>query len=518
MSFFLYIICLLIIKKSNSNIIFPFKIKNPPINNLEPINNNSFIHNFIFNTYYSEIEIGTPHQIIEAQISSQKYEVSLKEGSCYSSEYYNKKYSSSIVEKSHCQNYYIYNYYKEISINETISFEIYNNLLTSKNKFNLKNFPLLYFKQLSEKEINLIKYYGRKIQLYEDLYESIINPNGSSSFLESNKDGKACLSIGMGLSSSYSCLSNINFISYLYKNNIIKNANWAIHFFNEREKENNKYDGQFIIGDMPHEYFPKNYKIEQFLTSNALFYENSHYWQIYFNNIYFFPLDYKINSKINLDYLNKEIPEHKELIDKMINVGLNSNARFDFDIKVILGTSKYYDLINDHFFSKYSEKCEFKSEGEYGVFICEKDFDEKIFPSLYFYHKIYNYTFELSYKELFEEIDDKKYFLIVFDRKEKNLWKFGTIFFKKYLFTFNTKEETIGFYNNKLQTNNIFIIKYYNNIIWIILIIISLIVGFLLGKKIYYKLRIKRINELNDNFIYNSKKDQIISLEMSSKK
>ena len=40
-----------------------------------------------------------------------------------------------------------------------------------------------------------------------------------------------------------------------------------------------------------------------------------------------------------------------------------------------------------------------------------------------------------------------------------------------------------------------------------------------LNLKIYYKIRIKRINELKDNFIYNAKnKNNTIVGEMSSKK
>ena len=82
---------------------------------------------------------------------------------------------------------------------------------------------------------------------------------------------------------------------------------------------------------------------------------------------------------------------------------------------------------------------------------------------------------------------------------------------------FNTEEKTIGFYNDKISVNN-FRNKNLNNLVWTIFIIISGVMGFFLGKKIYYKIRTKRINELNDNFIYNSKKEPQFVLEMSSKK
>ena len=511
---FVYLFLLFIIKKCESNIIIQFKIKENPINTIESNKENSLIHNLLFNTYYSKIEIGTPAQIIEAQISSQKNGIILKENSCLSSEYYNKKYSSSIKEKSHCDNNdNILNYYKEISINETISFSNYN----SNDKYKIKNFPLLYFKQLSEKEIDIIKRYGRKINLYENLFD-IFHTNNNDSLLENNKDGKACLLIGMNIYSSYNCLPNENLISYLNRNNIIKNSNWMIKYYNKNENDHNKYDGEFIIGTMPHEYDSNIYKKEQLSITNALYYKSFQYWQIYFNDIYFFPLDYKLDPNINLDYLNIDNPENKKVCENKINVALNSYARFNFDINAIFGPFKYYELINEHFFSKYPDKCKYNiEEKKYGIFTCEKNINIDNFPSLYFYHKIYNYTFELNFKDLFEDINDKKYFLIAFDEYEPDIWKLGTIFLRKYLFVFNTEEKTIGFYNNKIQIN-ILNTKIFNNYLWIIFIIFSGLVGFLIGKKIYQKIRTKRFNELNDNFIYTSQKEPAIALEMSSKK
>ena len=98
---------------------------------------------------------------------------------------------------------------------------------------------------------------------------------------------------------------------------------------------------------------------------------------------------------------------------------------------------------------------------------------------MYFYHKLYNYTFELNYKDLFEEKDDKLYFLIAFDINEEDLWKLGTIFFRKYFFIFNTEEKTIGFYNNDIIINKTEF-KYLSNILWIVLVIIAGFVGFFL--------------------------------------
>ena len=507
MPFFLFFLCIIILTiRNKANIIIPFKIKENLNFKLESNQEQSSFHNILFNTYISKIEIGTPSQIVEAQISSQKYGTVLNEGSCLTSEHFNKKYSSSIVEVGHCEDRNIYKLYKEISINETLTFPFYNKSSNIKTNYKIKDFSLLYFKDLPEQEKKLIKKYGRKMQLYDDLFGGF-DTYKNKSYLENKKDGKACLLIGMKLHSSHGCLPKSNFVSYLSKTKNIQDSNWVIKFYDEKEKENekNKYDGEFIIGSAPHEYSPENYKKDNFKIANALYYQHSPSWQTQFKDIYF---------------LNEGIPNSKEVINNKIDVSINSNALFDFDIKVIFGTKTYYNLINENFFSKYKDKCQYIiDEKRYGIFQCDKEFDSTDkFPTLFFYHREYNYTFELNYKDLFEDMNDKKYFLVAFDEAEQDLWKFGTIFFKKYLFVFNSKEKTIGFYYNKNNNNANFSIKLSNNMLWIIFILLSGLGGFLLGKKIYLRYRGKRLNELNDNFVYKAKNDSEIALEMSSRK
>jgi len=504
MPFFLFLLCIIILTiRNKANIIIPFKIKENLNYKLESNQEQSSIYNILFNIYISKIEIGTPSQIVEAQISSQKYGTILKEGSCLTSEHFNKKYSSSIVEVGHCENRNIYKLYKEIRINETLAFPYNNKSSNVKTNHKINNFSLLYFKDLPEQEKKLIKKYGRKIQLYDDLFGGF-DTDKNISLLENKKDGKACLLIGMKLHSAHGCLPKSNFVSYLSKING-QESNWVIKFYDEKEKEKNKYDGEFIIGSTPHEYSPDNYKKENYKITNALYHQHSPSWQTQFKDIYFF---------------NKRNSNSKGVINNKIDVSINSNAQFDFDTKVIFGTKTYYNLINKNFFSSYKDKCQYIIDVKrYGMFQCQKDFDSiDKFPSLYFYHREYNFTFELNYNDLFEEVNDYKYFLVAFDEAEQDLWKFGTIFLKKYLFVFNTNEKTIGFYDNQINNKVNYSLKLSNNIIWIIFILLSGLGGFLLGKKIYLRYRGKRLNELNDNFVYKAKNDSEIVLEMSSRK
>ena len=294
----------------------------------------------------------------------------------------------------------------------------------------------------------------------------------------------------MRLSSSFNCLSNSNFVSLLYDNNIIKDATWTIKFNNENE--NSKYDGEFILGSLPNEY-----NQNQLHISNVLNYKYYQDWELQFKSIYF----YREENKENI-----------------IKVDTNINIEFDIDIKVILGSRNYYKYINEYFFTKNKDQCKYDLyDKKYKIIICDQNLNINNFPSLYFYNHIYNYTFELNYTNLFLNKNNKKYFLIAFDENKGDIWTLGTLFLKKYFFFFNTNEKTISFYNNQIsedKKSN----KFINYIIYIILIFIAGFIGFFFGKKIYYKVRSKRINEINDGFLYKSIAEDKIALEMSSKK
>ena len=121
----------------------------------------------------------------------------------------------------------------------------------------------------------------------------------------------------------------------------------------------------------------------------------------------------------------------------------------------------------------------------------------------------------MNYTNLFLDIDDKKYFLIVFDESRPDIWTFGSLFLKQYSFVFNTNEKTIGFYNSEIyrEYNGI---KIWTYLFFAFLILITGIGGFFLGKKVYYKVRGKKIYELNDGFIYKSSEEPKIAMEMSS--
>ena len=182
------------------------------------------------------------------------------------------------------------------------------------------------------------------------------------------------------------------------------------------------------------------------------------------------------------------------------------------DLNIIIGIGDYYKSIKSNYFDKYTDKChEQLVKKRYKIFWCEKNFDTKNFPTLYIQNTDFNYTFELTYKELFEIRGDKKYFLIVFDNQSYFPWKFGKLFLKKYFFNFEADSKLIGFYNNLIpeEPNKKEDDKNYNIwkwILWVFIVIIVGVLGFYIGHSIKKSYRKKRANELDDDdFEYKQK-------------
>ena len=144
-----------------------------------------------------------------------------------------------------------------------------------------------------------------------------------------------------------------------------------------------------------------------------------------------------------------------------------------------------------------------------------------------FYHKEYDYHFILNYQDLFIEKGDVIFCLIIFEQKEKYHWKLGIPFLKKYKFIFDQDSKTIGFLNDKQNTNrsktknntsnnlnnNNNSLKINNKILVLIFLLFLFVIigmiffGILIGKKIY-KVRKIKTNELLELYDYNSKNNK----------
>jgi hypothetical protein len=328
-------------------------------------------------------------------------------------------------------------------------------------------------------------------------------------------------------------------INELKRLNAINNYDWSFRFISKEE-------GQFIIGDIPHNY-EKNKKYfnynsyTKFESSSGGDYSNP--WSVYFSRIYFM----KNDTKMTVSEITK--------------------CTFDLNFGFVTGNTKYKKLLLENYFNELIEKniCQLEktdltkyskylvyygTNGIYELFVCDKNkfINEKInykkqFMPLLFDLPKYNFTFNLSDSDLFIEIGDKYYFLVAFPENEGEIYYIqcflGLPFYLKYRLVFNFDSKKVGFYNQD-PSNNIIIddednandnqkddnSSYGNNnyiriVIEIAICIILVIVAFFVGKKINEK-RKKRANELNDdNFDYisdDNKKDvNNVMLDSNSK-
>ena len=159
------------------------------------------------------------------------------------------------------------------------------------------------------------------------------------------------------------------------------------------------------------------------------------------------------------------------------------------------------------------------------------------FPKLTFYIFDFNYNFELTKDDVFTEVNNILYFMIIYQRELFNnpelvYWDLGLPLLIKYQFVHNYKKKMIGFYlpeteddkeeeitdgnKNKKEEDNknteepIITKDDTNNntvayiIIGIVAGILLLIAAFCLGKYMFQG-RKKKANELEENFEYVSK-------------
>jgi hypothetical protein len=248
----------------------------------------------------------------------------------------------------------------------------------------------------------------------------------------------------------------------------------------------NSDEGRIIIGEELYNYDPGQYNKKYYKISGAINEKDV--------NSFFFNFDSIYMMKNN---------KQKEEIE-------SNSCKIKIDMGLILGTEDYRQKIKNLFFDDMKKCTEEYIDRKY-IYWCEKSAENDIknnFPTLYFQMKEFYKIFELTYKDLFLEKDNKLYFLIYFESsKYNNYFEIGKIFLKKYTFTFNQYNKHIGYYNKNLNNegdeqkeNESFFQNKYLWIIFSILVFIFAILGFILGKKVRDHVRKKRLNEVDDDF------------------
>ena len=322
-----------------------------------------------------------------------------------------------------------------------------------------------------------------------------------------------------------------DFILQLKQRKIIDAYDWFILFDDKFDKGDDVIKAEelsnlnpiIVIGAAPHYYNSKKFYESQLLKT----YSNLYYWSINFKDVYLYTYS-----------------DDGEKTKTSISV---ETVDFYLDDIMIYGPMYYINIVKRQFFSKYSA-CKSQRDPEY-KFYCEKS-DEfginelKLFPILYLDNAFLNYTFELTYKELFIEMNGKYHFLVT--ENEDESWSIGYSLLKKYQFVFNQDSKTIGFYNpnlpiekeedttdakekekenekekekenekgnkkkekkenenDKNNVNNLGISIEMVILIAVLCAIVFLLIGILVGQFIFKKLKgKKRANELDENYDY----------------
>ena len=495
--FILILILILLFNINNANDMISFKLESY----LKNINYNNFssIINSIEKTYiYSYIKIGEPEFLIETKFS-------------LATPHFNMYYTEE--NKTEEEKNKIYNISKSKTFKNVSNLYKYyiksNNDIHAKEKFIMNIFNT---KDKTSKNIILNDF---------DFVYGVKNNN------EKNKNKNSTeiyyLTIGFQIFSKnkYTQENKFNFIDNLKHRNIIQNYIWFIYFDNSEIKNNEinnlknllNINSTFLIGDYPHIYKPYEFSKDQIYYV----YNNNFFWSLKFKSIYLYVNQTKFNSGIIKQSL------------------FETNAQINFNDFFIYAPYTYIQILKNYFFRDYMANniCDIYFTENIDTIYCNKSERFNIehlkkFPTLYLEHNEFNFTFELTYKDLFAEIDNKYIFLVVNMVTDVEDFFLGRVFLLKYQFFFNPDSKGTGFYNPNIKfdiynndTENMNnkkekLKEKENNVKYKILIIvlgcllfITIIISFIYAFNKCKNKKRKRANELDDDYDYVSDKNII---------
>ena len=418
----------------NSYIVIPFKTFHNS-KSIKSINMaEDFIQTYLNNTIYIEIDAGLPSQKIPALILSQEYGFSIINHKCKIPSLFETIEKSNTFSKAESINDYISNYY------------FHSNIIIGNDIF---NFP-------TESS-------SRKQALLSFIYSPNEKDNNLNIEKNNENENYTCACIGISGSKKFKKNYEKNLVNQLYNKNIIENNYFSIIYSSDSNEE-----GIFLIGAEPHDHDKDNYFEHQLILIKNNENDNLSYWSLYPDKIYF--------------QTNHEI----------YNITDNLICTLEYNLGVIFGTQDYLNLIKEKYFRTLLTQNKCHEEivySVYTIFYCDNKEDIEEFPNLNFDLDKISFTFELNYKDLFYEKNNKYFFKIIFDRNN-NQWKLGKPFLQKYVFVYDYDSQDIGFYNNR-DSKESKMKKIINILIHIIIIVAILALlyclGVFLGIKIYNK-------------------------------
>ena len=482
------------LKSENYSIIFPFKTILQKDPDLQPTLNltimNTIMENILLNDIYIKLELGTPPQTIYLRVTANNDDFYISKGNSYFEEKYSKKNGSFYFDNSKSSTYYYQTeerghiYFSHNHNSEYVKDNFIFYLTKYKNNNN----------QICIKNLTFLLAYK-----VAGPYHGIVGLKGAISDQLRRDD-------------IFRTLKNFD---------LIKNEIWYLKYDDDNNNRD-KNNGSLIIGNYPH--YDENIikkgkngilKINHFRKVYSTI--NNQYnsvWGLTFDNIY-------INNK------SVSSNKYEEILtdcDKCKNIVLNPNRG------VIVGPTKYKYLLEKAYLNKYLNnkicfqpilkiRINYENKSFY-YYYCNASYLEEMrkeFMPIIFEHKEFKYNFSLNFDDLYIQKNNYIFLKIIFPEYQNVNWMFGYPFTSKYFFVFDSISKEIGFYSkniddskdnkNNKKGGNSFIIILKKIIIGIFLILI----GILLGKKLFGLRRKLRANELEEKFEYKpvSEKNQL---------
>lgn len=429
--------------------------------------NNNDINIFGFKNLYTSIKIGEPPKNLFIFFDEVDSGFALRDGLCLPENNYSISNSSSFkFDKGLNQQY--------------IKYELKTILNNTRDKIYLNPFKNSNLNNIEINDFNFT-YIPNKDEIYK--IKNIQNNSNIDNDISYNFFGLKCGYIGilpqginMGLIHAKS-----NFFYQLKQKKIIDNYYW---FINHKEENNNL---ELIIGATPDEIFPEKYIREDLIMTSAKLVNELFLWEIHFSSV---------------DLVN-------EISDKKYNFGAVYGV-LSLNEEYIFCSKEFFNSIQNIFFRPFLETNKCKIENlkdditKYNIIFCDEEYlnDDEIkkFPNLLMKSNELNFVFNFYFKDLFDKINNKYIFKIVYSG-EFGFWKIGKLFLKKYQFLFNYDLKMFGLYKkiiSKPNEKNIINGKTGNNfgkIVFImILIIISIFIGVCFFRKISFSKKIKSDN------------------------
>ena len=255
-----------------------------------------------------------------------------------------------------------------------------------------------------------------------------------------------------------------NFVEQLKKRKII---NSEVFFFKYTSDE----AGELYLGEYPHE-FDKNYDSKYLVQSSSLEVGPSNNWFLHFNYLIFG------EEKINIQ---------------------GKTTQLSPEIGMIVMYMQLEKIFYDNFFKELitQKKCvRIKHRSNYN-YVCEDTIDINKFNNVTFRHIGMEYDFVFEPKDLFYHYYDRYFFLISF--RDSFYITFGKPFFKKFNVIFNQDSKQLAIYSYVKENNT----EFKKLMIPTVLIIIFAILAFILVVILFrYKLKRRKLNEIEDTFDY----------------